>query len=179
MFSTLISMISHQEWQDSKIFEALFVITEEHIRTESNEPGVFIPVSSHRSHWMLLSMSHVTYPCLSLSDKKSSFLYFFHTLSIFGTNSRTNITYPQLALLLVSSQILCWRNCWWREDQGPTAHKARIGENMNTNDANRTTCTYNLGLWEQSIRLALQRNGTEFWIVACFSKMWGWDVKRS
>ena len=43
-------MISHPGWQDSKICEALIVITEEHIRAVSNEPGIFIPVSSHRSH---------------------------------------------------------------------------------------------------------------------------------
>ena len=46
MFSTLISMISHQEWQDSKICGALFFITEKHIRAEINGHGVFIPVSS-------------------------------------------------------------------------------------------------------------------------------------
>ena len=59
MFSTLTSMISHPGWQDSKFCGALFFITEEYIRAESNEPGVFIPVSSPSSRWMLLPNAHI------------------------------------------------------------------------------------------------------------------------
>ena len=81
MFSTLTSMISHPGWQDSKFCGALFFITEEYIRAESNEPSV----SSSNSFWMLLLMSLVTYPCLSFYDTKSSFSLFFpHSLNIWN-----------------------------------------------------------------------------------------------
>ena len=54
-------MIPHPGWQDSKICGALFFNTEEYIKAESNEPGVFITESSPSSRWMLLPNAHVPF----------------------------------------------------------------------------------------------------------------------
>ena len=171
MFSTLTSMISHPGWQDSKFCGALFFITEEYIRAESNEPSV----SSSNSFWMLLLMSLVTYPCLSLSDTKSSFSLFFpHSLNIWNKFKNKYYISPISPAFSIKSNTLLKELLLERRSRSNCINQesAKIWTSMMLTLLH----SYNLGLWEQLIVSDWHCKGTfqSLGIVACFSKMWGW-----